>query len=193
MSNINKIWINSINKACDYLVNFANNEQYKELYKLSKLAIKTINKGGKIFIAGNGGSHADAMHFAEELTGRYRNNRDPIAAIALGSNPAHLTCVSNDYGFEEVFSREFQALAKPDDMLIVLSTSGNSSNILKVLSKANEMGIKSAALLGKDGGAVNLAKMAHLSIIVPGKTSDRIQELHMLILHILVETIEANI
>jgi len=191
--NLNDIWLESLSDARMYLKEFyySGPEVYSKLQKLSILAIETIKNGGKIFICGNGGSHADAMHFAEELTGRYRNDRKSLPAVALGSNPAHLTCVSNDFGFEEVFSREFEALAKPEDLLIVLSTSGNSENICKVITSANKKLLKSFALLGKDGGRIK--NLINNYIIVPGKNSDRIQELHMLILHILVETIEAGV
>jgi D-sedoheptulose 7-phosphate isomerase len=144
--------------------------------------------GGKVLICGNGGSACDAAHFAEELTGRFRADRPALPAIAC-VEPGHLTCVANDYGFEQVFSRWVEALGKPGDVLILLSTSGNSPNIARTAAAARERGLATVALLGKDGG--RLRGSCDLELIVPGATSDRIQELHMLILHVLVEGVES--
>lgn len=150
--------------------------------------IKTQLKDNKnIFIAGNGGSHADALHFAEELTGRFRKEREPIGAIALGE-ATHTTCTSNDYGFEEVFSRQLKGLGKSGDIFIALSTSGDSANLINAIMDANEKKMYTVAFLGKGGGL--LKGLADVEVIVPGETSDRIQELHMLLLHTLVEEIE---
>ncbi|CAG1007730.1 D-sedoheptulose 7-phosphate isomerase [Phycisphaerales bacterium] len=146
--------------------------------------------GGKILICGNGGSLCDAAHFAEELTGRFRKDRQPLAAIAC-ADPGHITCTANDYGFEFVFSRWVEALGKPGDILIVLSTSGNSANILRAVEAAKAGGLQSVGLLGKGGGSLR-GRCTH-ELIVPGDTSDRIQELHMLILHTWVEGIEARL
>jgi D-sedoheptulose 7-phosphate isomerase len=145
-------------------------------------------RGHKVLICGNGGSACDAAHFAEELTGRFRHDRAPLAAIAC-TDFGHITCTANDYGFDQVFSRWVQALGKPGDTLILLSTSGNSPNILAAAEAAKARGLATIALLGKDGGA--LAGRCDHQLIVPGDTSDRIQELHMLTLHILVEAVEA--
>lgn len=183
-------WLHSLYDAKDVLDDLIYGGYFKQLEQLSELCIETLKKDRTIFICGNGGSHADAMHFAEELTGRFRNDRKPLSAMALGSNAAHITCVGNDYGFDKIFVREFEAFSRIGDLVILLSTSGNSKNLIEVLALAKEREIASVALLGKDGGSL---KYAGLPIIVPGETSDRIQELHMLILHILVETIEANI
>jgi D-sedoheptulose 7-phosphate isomerase len=143
--------------------------------------------GSKVLICGNGGSSCDAMHFAEELTGRFRADRPPLAAIAC-TDIGHITCTANDYGFEHIFSRWVQALGRRGDTLIVLSTSGNSPNMLRAAEAGKALGLRTVALLGKDGG--KLAPLCDQSIIVPGDTSDRIQELHMLILHSLVEGVE---
>ena len=141
----------------------------------------------KVLICGNGGSLADATHFAEELTGRFRKDRPALPAIAI-ADAGHLTCVGNDYGFDRVFSRGVEALGKPGDVLIVLSTSGNSANVRLAAVAAKERTMTTVALLGKGGGA--LAGVCTHQIIVPGETADRIQEIHMLILHTLVEGVE---
>ncbi len=151
------------------------------------LLAERLKAGGKILICGNGGSACDAAHFAEELTGRFRSDRPALAAIAC-TDPGHITCVANDYGFEQVFSRWVEALGRPGDVLIVLSTSGNSSNLLRAASAAKTRGLRSVALLGRAGGKLKGA--CDHEIVVPGETSDRIQELHMLILHAWAESVE---
>jgi D-sedoheptulose 7-phosphate isomerase len=157
---------------------------------LADLVSEAIGKGGKVLICGNGGSLCDAAHFAEELTGRFRNDRQPLPAIAC-TEPGHLTCVANDYGFEHVFSRWVTALARAGDLVIVLSTSGNSANCVMAVDAAKAAGARTAALLGKDGGV--LAGRCDVELIVPGATSDRIQEIHMLVLHGVVEAVEASL
>jgi D-sedoheptulose 7-phosphate isomerase len=146
-----------------------------------------VRGGGKIMICGNGGSSCDANHFAEELTGRFRAERAPIAAIAC-TDAGHLTCVGNDYGFDEVFARWVTALGRRGDVLIVLSTSGNSRNVLRAVEAGRGAGMTIVTLLGKGGG--KLAGLADHELIVPGETSDRIQELHMLVLHAWCEGLE---
>lgn len=146
-----------------------------------------LRAGGKVLLCGNGVSACDAAHFAEELTGRYRADRRPLPAIAC-TDAGHITCTANDFGFDRVFSRWVEALARPDDRLIVLSTSGNSPNIAGAIEAARAAGCGVIALLGKDGGRIRDG--ADIEVIVPGATSDRIQELHMLILHAWVEAIE---
>jgi D-sedoheptulose 7-phosphate isomerase len=146
-----------------------------------------LRAGNKLLICGNGGSMCDAAHFAEELTGRFRKDRPPLAAIAC-TEPGHLTCVANDYGFEHVFARFVRALGKPADVLILLSTSGNSSNCLLAADAARAAKITVVALLGKSGG--ELRPKADCAVIAPGPTADRIQEIHKLILHTWVEGIE---
>jgi len=143
--------------------------------------------GNKVLIAGNGGSMTDAMHFAEELTGRFCKDRAALPAISL-ADPSHITCVGNDYGFDAIFSRGVEAFGKAGDFFIGLSTSGSSPNIIKAVSVSKEKGLKTILLLGKDGG--KLKGYADFEFIIPGATSDRIQEIHMFILHVLVEGIE---
>ena len=154
---------------------------------LATTCADSIRAGGKILAVGNGGSCADAVHFCEELTGRYRDDRNPIPAIAC-SDAGHITCVGNDYGFDHIFSRWVDGLGRQGDVLVALSTSGNSANIIKAVEVAQSKGMHIATLLGKGGG--KLAGAGNTEWIVPGETSDRIQELHMLTLHSLVGAIE---
>lgn len=152
--------------------------------------VSTLQTGGKLLICGNGGSLCDAAHFAEELTGRFRADRRPLAALAC-ADAGHITCTANDYGFDHVFARWVGALARPGDCVILLSTSGNSQNILLAAHAARDARATSIAMLGKAGG--QLAGVCDLELIVPGETSDRIQELHMLLLHWFVEAIEKGL
>lgn len=162
--------------------------------RAADLLTRAVKSGGKLLICGNGGSACDAAHFAEELTGRFRApppgraDRPPIAAIAC-AEPGHLTCVANDFGFDHVFSRWVEALARPGDVVIVLSTSGKSANILRAMEAGRRRGASTIALLGRDGGPAR--GCADCELIVPGQTSERIQEIHMLILHALVDAIES--
>lgn len=151
-----------------------------------KLA-SVFQAGGKALSCGNGGSMSDAMHFAEEWSGRFRRERPPLPALAF-SDPGHLSCVANDYGYAEVFARQVQALGAEGDLLLCLSTSGNSPNLLRAAEEARKKKIFVVGLLGKDGGA--LAPLCDLPLVVPGATSDRIQELHIKIIHITIETAE---
>lgn len=155
------------------------------------IAAKTLQAGGLLMSCGNGGSMCDAMHFAEEFTGRFRGNRRALPAIAF-SDPSHLTCIANDFGYEEVFAREVEAYGKQGDLLLVISTSGNSPNIERAIAEAKQRGIHVVGLLGKGGGKA----LAHVdtAIVVPkATTSDRIQELHIKVLHIVIEAIEREL
>jgi len=155
------------------------------------LMAEAVKNNGKIISCGNGGSHCDAMHFAEELTGRYRNDRPPIPAIAI-SDPSHISCVGNDYGFENVFSRYIDALGQPNDVLLGITTSGNSLNIINAVKSANIKGMTSIVLSGNDGGQVS--EISNVSIIVPfSGYSDRIQEVHIKIIHIFILLIEKQL
>lgn len=157
---------------------------------VSQAMAGALRSGNKLLAVGNGGSCCDAMHFCEELTGRFRADRDPLAAIAC-TDPGHLTCVANDYGYDDVFSRWVRALGKTGDAIVLLSTSGNSANIIQASDAAAELGVTRVALLGKTGGA--LAGVCEHEWIVPGATADRVQEIHMLILHTLIEGIEQRL
>jgi D-sedoheptulose 7-phosphate isomerase len=153
--------------------------------------IDTVSTGRKIISCGNGGSMTDAMHFAEELTGVFREKRPAIPAISI-SDPSHLTCVANDYGFDAIFSRFIEAVGQPGDTLVAISTSGNSMNVIKAVEAAREKGMKIIALTGKTGGL--LGGMADQEIRVRGRQhSDRIQEVHIKVLHILVLLVEQGI
>jgi len=170
----------------------ADDASLDRVQRVARLMAARIGEGGKILAIGNGGSLCDAMHFCEELTGRYRDDRRPLPAIAC-ADPTHLTCVANDYGFEQVFSRWIAGVGREGDVLVALSTSGNSPNILAGVRTAREMGLHTVGLLGRDGGTLLRESLLEHAWVVPGETSDRIQEIHMVILHTLVQGIEANI
>lgn len=156
--------------------------------RAATLMAEAINTNHKIISCGNGGSHCDAMHFAEELTGRYRENRRALPAIAI-SDPSHLSCVSNDFGYEYVFSRFVEGLGQSGDVLLGLSTSGNSANIIRAVEAAHAKGMKVVILSGKDGG--KLAGLADVEIRVPHLGyADRIQEIHIKVIHIFMLLIE---
>lgn len=155
---------------------------------IANLLVGKLSQGGKILIAGNGGSLCDAVHFAEELTGFYRKNRRALAAIAL-ADPGHMSCVGNDLGFDYVFSRAVEALGKKEDVLVVLTTSGNSQNLVFAIEAAKKLGLITVAFLGKDGGKIR--GMCDFEWIVKGfRYSDRIQEAHMAAIHIILEMVE---
>jgi len=152
--------------------------------------IAALKDGGTIFSCGNGGSMSDAMHFAEELSGRYRKNRAGLSAIAI-SDPGHISCVANDYGYEHVFSRYLEAHGKPGDVLLAISTSGTSKNVLNAAEFARENGMAVISLTGKGGSA--LSKLAGVDVCtVDAQFADRVQELHIKVIHILIELIERS-
>lgn len=148
----------------------------------------TLARGGKILVMGNGGSAADAQHFVAELVGRFQRQRSAFAAVCLNTDTATLTAVANDYAYDEIFARQIEALARPEDLVFCISTSGASGNILKALQKALEVGCSRVALLGHDGGEA-LTWVDH-AVVVPCAQTPRIQEMHIMILHILAELIE---
>ncbi|MCD9550408.1 D-sedoheptulose 7-phosphate isomerase [Photobacterium carnosum] len=175
--------------AADVLNCFLNDDKnLADIEAAAKLLADSFKQGGKVLSCGNGGSHCDAMHFAEELTGRYRDDRPGYPGIAI-SDPSHLSCVSNDFGYEYVFSRYLEAVGAKGDVLFGLSTSGNSANILKAIEAAQAKGMKTIALTGKDGG--KMAGLADVEIRVPHfGYADRIQEIHIKIIHILIMLVE---
>ncbi|MBX3323603.1 MAG: SIS domain-containing protein [Phycisphaeraceae bacterium] len=181
----------SLAAANDALAQFLSDQRAVDRIALvgAKIAA-AMRSGGKVLACGNGGSCCDAMHFCEELTGRFRQDRRALPAIAC-SDPSHLTCVANDFGFEFVFSRWVEALGRPGDVLIALSTSGNSRNIVRAVESAGTIGMHRVALLGQGGGV--LSGLCEHQWIVPARTSDRIQEIHMLILHCIVEAVEIEL
>ena len=178
-----------LNEAAEVLEKFIADERNIELIQQAALLLaESFKNGGKVLSCGNGGSHCDAMHFAEELTGRYRENRPGYAGIAI-SDPSHLSCVSNDFGYEYVFSRYVEAVGREGDVLLGISTSGNSGNIICAIEAAKSKGIKTIALTGKDGG--KMAGLADVEIRVPHfGYADRIQEVHIKIIHLLIQLIE---
>ncbi|WPP52745.1 D-sedoheptulose 7-phosphate isomerase [Catalinimonas niigatensis] len=159
--------------------------------KGAALFAQTIRNGGKIMSCGNGGSHCDAMHFAEELSGRYRENRTALPALAI-SDPSHLSCVGNDFGYDHVFSRFIEGLGNAGDALLAISTSGNSKNVIEAVHMARKKDMKIVALTGKDGG--QLGPLADVEIRVPHQGyADRVQEIHIKVIHILILLIEKQV
>ena len=181
--------MDDLKEASKVLNDFINKADTEEkIEKAISLMADSIKNGGKIISAGNGGSMCDAQHFAEELSGRYRNDRPAYPAIAV-CDPSHLTCVGNDYGFDYVFSRFLEGLGFKGDVFLGISTSGNSRNIIECCKVCKDKGLKSVVLLGKDGS--KLKDVCDLPIIVPHfGYADRIQEVHTMIIHIMIRGIE---
>ena len=166
-------------------------QQLKHIDQAVEAMAHCLRSGHKIIACGNGGSHCDAMHFAEELSGRYRNNRKALAAMAI-SDPSHLSCVGNDYGYEYVFSRYVEALGRPGDILLGISTSGNSANILNAITAAKELGMTCIGLTGKDGG--KMKEVLDIEIRAPhSEFADRAQEIHIKAIHAMIDGIEISL
>ncbi|NUF48389.1 D-sedoheptulose 7-phosphate isomerase [Gilliamella sp. ESL0250] len=180
---------NELNQAIDVLTNFVSDD--KNLQQIQQAAIliaDSFKQGGKVLSCGNGGSHCDAMHFAEELTGRFRDNRPAYPAIAI-SDVSHISCVGNDFGFDSIFSRYVEGVGQKGDVLLGISTSGNSANVLKAIEAARQKNMKIITLTGKDGGKMN--GLADVDIRVPHfGYADRVQEIHIKVIHILILLIE---
>jgi D-sedoheptulose 7-phosphate isomerase len=166
-------------------------ENLPKFLDVIKLIAHTFEAGSKLFFFGNGGSAADAQHMAAEFVNRYIMNRPPLPAIALTTDSSILTSVSNDFTFNEIFAKQIRALGKEGDVAIGITTSGNSPNIIKAFEVAKEMGMKTVAFTGNDGGAIG--KMANFALIVPSTSTPRIQEAHILIGHILCEMVEHSL
>jgi D-sedoheptulose 7-phosphate isomerase len=158
--------------------------------RTAEVLVDALKNGNKILTCGNGGSAADALHMAEELVGRYKLNRRPLPAISLAADPTLLTCIGNDFGFQEIFSRQIQALAKEGDVVVTFSSSGDSPNLVRALESARRNRATSIAVLGKFGGA--MAGKANYELIVPSMVTARIQEVHTLVLHSWLERIDAE-
>jgi D-sedoheptulose 7-phosphate isomerase len=176
-------------EATEVLNNFiADKDNFRNILSAGLLLSNSLKKGYKIISCGNGGSMCDAMHFSEELSGSFAGKRKPLAAIAI-SDPGHITCVANDFGFEYVFSRYVESIGNRGDVLFAISTSGNSINVINAAEIAREKGMSVVALTGKDGG--KLSKLCDVEIRIPWqKNSDRIQEVHIKIIHSLIALIE---
>ena len=184
--------LQELTQARDVLNDFMNQpDSIVSIENAANLIVDAIHNGGKIISCGNGGSMCDAMHFAEELTGRYRENRKPIPALAI-SDSSHLSCVSNDFGYDQVFSRYVEALGKKGDVLLAISSSGNSKNVIEAISTAKKNGVKTIVLTGKGGG--RMAEIGDIVINVPHHGfADRIQEIHIKVIHILILLIEKRV
>ena len=170
---------------------FNNSENIAKITKAGDIMTSSIKDGSKIISCGNGGSMSDAMHFAEELTGRFRDDRPSIAALSI-SDPSHITCVGNDYGFDSIFSRYIEGVGKPGDVLLAISTSGNSKNVINAINEAKRKGMVVIGLTGKTGG--EMANLCDVEIRAPhSEYADRGQEIHIKVIHSLIGYIENNI
>ena len=173
------------------LSQFQNAENFEKIETAIEMMCTALKAGNKIISCGNGGSMCDAMHFAEELSGRFRNNRRGLAAVSI-SDPSHISCVANDFGYDFVFSRYIEALGQPGDVLLGISTSGSSKNVILAVEEAKKKGMKTLVLTGKDGG--KLAELADLEIRAPySEFADRAQEIHIKIIHNFILGIELNL
>ena len=181
----------SLSEAQLTLNKFIENEQnIKKMEEAISLFVNSFRSKGRVFSCGNGGSMCDSLHFAEELTGRYRKDRAPLPATGI-SEAGHITCIANDFGFEYIFSRYVEAWGQEGDTLLAISTSGNSPNVIKAVEVAKNKGMKVVGLLGKDGG--KLKSMVDVPLIIPSSITDRIQEIHIKCIHIFIEGIERQI
>jgi len=181
----------SLSEAQLTLNQFIENEQnIKKIEEAISLFVNSFRSKGRVFSCGNGGSMCDSLHFAEELTGRYRKDRAPLPATGI-SEAGHITCIANDFGFEYIFSRYVEAWGQEGDTLLAISTSGNSPNVIKAVEVALNKGMKVVGLLGKDGG--KLKSMVDVPLIIPSSITDRIQEVHIKCIHIFIEGIERQI
>jgi D-sedoheptulose 7-phosphate isomerase len=163
-------------------------KQSRRIAAIQDLIVSALRAGNKVLAAGNGGSAAEALHLAEELVGRYKSNRRSLPAVALVADSTALTCIGNDFGFKQVFSRQVEGLGRPGDVLVLLSTSGRSANLPPALTAARRLGLRTVALLGRDGGP--LAGRADLELIVRADETARIQEAHQLLVHLILDAVE---
>lgn len=179
-------------EAQDVLTEFIGRpDSFRNIELAGQILCSAVRNGNQIISCGNGGSMCDAMHFAEELSGKYRNDRPAYPAISI-SDPAHLSCVANDYGYEFVFSRMVEAIGRKGDVLLAISTSGNSENILKAISAAKAKGMRVIGLTGKDGG--KMAPLCDTEIRAPySEFADRAQEIHIKVIHALIDYVEINL
>ena len=178
-------------EAAEILAKFNTIENFNKIQTAGNVIVSSLKAGGKIISCGNGGSMCDAMHFAEELTGRYRDDRKALPAISI-SDPSHLSCVSNDYGYAFVFSRFIEAFGKKGDILLSISTSGNSENVLNAIQEAKKKGMLVIGLTGKNGGSMKDA--CDIEIRAPySEFADRAQEIHIKVIHSLIDYIENHI
>ena len=189
---MNNLITQSLQESQQVLADFlANPAKIEAIEKAADVLVDALKKGNKILSCGNGGSHCDAMHFAEELSGRYRENRPALAAMAI-SDPSHISCVSNDFGYNYIFSRFIEGLGNKGDVLVGISTSGNSANIIEAVKAAQVKGMEVILLTGKDGGQL-AAYGCHEIRVDHFGYADRIQEIHIKVIHILIQLIESKL
>jgi D-sedoheptulose 7-phosphate isomerase len=189
---MNNLITQSLQESQQVLADFlANPAKIESIEKAADVLVHALKKGNKILSCGNGGSHCDAMHFAEELSGRYRENRPALAAMAI-SDPSHISCVSNDFGYNYIFSRFIEGLGNKGDVLVGISTSGNSANIIEAVKAAHLKGMEVILLTGKDGGEL-AAYGCHEIRVDHFGYADRIQEIHIKVIHILIQLIESKL
>ncbi|QKF78371.1 D-sedoheptulose 7-phosphate isomerase [Arcobacter defluvii] len=172
-------------------INLVIETMQEKLEEASKLAVETLKNGNKILLCGNGGSAADAQHIAAELTGRYKTERRGLPGIALTTDTSALTAIGNDYGYDRVFDRQVEALANHGDLIIGISTSGNSKNVLNAFKVAKEKGCKTLGFSGRDGGEMN--KLSDINLVVPSNNTPRIQEMHILFGHTICQIIDKEL
>ncbi len=189
---MNNLITQSLQESQQVLADFlANPAKIEAIEKAADVLVEALKNGNKILSCGNGGSHCDAMHFAEELSGRYRENRPALAAMAI-SDPSHISCVSNDFGYNYIFSRFIEGLGNKGDVLVGISTSGNSANIMEAVKAAQAKGMEVILLTGKDGGQL-AAYGCHEIRVDHFGYADRIQEIHIKVIHILIQLIESKL
>mgnify|MGYP002622912832 CR=1 FL=1 len=182
---------NAFTDAENTLQKFMGNpDNIKKIQSSINYFVETLKNDGRLLSCGNGGSMCDSMHFVEELTGRFRKDRPPLAAMSMG-DPSHITCVSNDYGYKYIFSRHVEAWGRKGDTLLAISTSGNSENVILAVEAARKQKMNIVGLLGKGGG--KLKDMVDVPLIVDNSVSDRIQEIHIKLIHIFIEGIEREL
>jgi len=192
---VNTDWIEKIHRISEEKQRLLNTLKdcgyYEELLSVAEMMTETLRSGGRIFTAGNGGSAADAQHFTGEIVGRFLKDREPLPSVSLVTDPVVVTSVANDYGYDSVFERQLSGLGKKGDILLAISTSGNSENLNRAVIKAGEMGMVSVGLTGRDGG--RLRELCRMTLIVPSGSTPRIQEIHTFTVHMLCEIIEKEL
>lgn len=186
---MDKIINKSINNHFNALASLK--ENLPAIAQISRLFVSTLKDNGKIIFMGNGGSAADSEHLAAELVARFKKNRKAYAAISLSSNICIITAIGNDYGFDEIFSRQVEALARKNDLIVAISTSGESQNVIKAITRAKELGLKTVGFLGKYGG--KLKGLVDIPLLIPAEDTPRIQEMHILAGHIICEIVEEEL
>lgn len=179
---------NIIDEQIRNLESLKNSDYNEKIVGISNELIKCLKNGNKILIAGNGGSASDAQHFAGEIVGRFLLERKGLACVCLNTDTSVMTCIANDYSYDDVFARQIEGIGRPGDIFIGISTSGNSKNVVKAVEKAKEIGVKTIGFLGKDGG--KLKDLTDMNLIIPYKSTARVQEHHILSIHLICEIVE---